>query len=73
MIKDDIIFHTDTGSNEDILKDRVLKDGYNIYEIDAKLSELYKNGTLTIGKISKFVVVSEWMPNKAEKLRNEGK
>lgn len=70
-IKRDIIFWVDTGCNKDVLEERIIKEGHFKEEFDLSLFEMIRAGTLTLGRKSNYIVVTEWMPNAAEKLRNE--
>lgn len=70
-IKKDIIFWTDTGSNKEVLKKNVMADGHSEDSFNESFDEMISDGTLVLGRKSQFVVVAEWMPNTAEKLRSE--
>ena len=70
-IKRDIIFWVDTGCNRGILEGRLVKEGHSKEDFNLSLSEMIEAGTLTLGRKSDYIVVTEWMPNAAEKLRNE--
>ena len=70
-IKRDIIFWVDTGCSRDLLEGQLVKEGYSKEDFDLSLFEMIEAGTLTLGLESGLIVVTEWMPNTAEKLRNE--
>lgn len=70
-VKSDIKFWIDTGCNKDILEDRVIKDGHSKEDFDKALSEMIVDNIITLGAKSNYIVVNEFMPRTAEKLKNE--
>lgn len=70
-IKSDIIFWVDTGSCREVLESNVLKEGHSKEVFDMALYEMIADDTLVMGNKSGFIVVTDFMPNTAKKLRNE--
>jgi len=70
-MKDYVIFYIDKGCGKDYLFKQLLTHGFDKEYFENLLNDMTTNNEITIGKKSNWVVVNKFMPNSAQKLKDE--